>query len=519
MNRLTSAGTNYSFLTIGNKTVSYGYDAASNRTSMTDPQSLSTAYGYDTLNRLTSLAFNGQNPGFTFGYDGLRRRTSLTRPNGVNTTYGYDSVSRLLSILHKLGSTTLDGASYTYDNAGNRTSKTDLQANVTSNYGYDNIYQLLQVTQGASTTESYSYDAVGNRLSSSGVSPYSYNSSNELTSTPSTTYTYDYNGNTQSKSDGTAYTWDYDNRLKQVTLPGSGGTVNFKYDPFGRRAQKSFTQGSTTTTTNYFYDGRSLLEELDQNGNVLARYTQNRQIDEPLAELRSGTTSYYDADGLQSITSLSNSGGSLTNTYAYDTFGNITSSTGTVLNPFRFTGREFDLETGTYYYRARFYDQNVGRFLSEDPLSYPDGTGFYVYVNNNPPNLFDPLGLCPWEIHRRRLRGVPGPIGDPLELDHYYFWNTETGETVGLGPAKGMGLFGPVPGQWETNELPSSLDFFMEVPDWLCNCVSNKIRNRGKPPNYCVLHGKTDLNGTCTNCFGWTSNVLQKCYNEEYPQR
>ena len=216
MGRLTSATTNYAFLSIGNKTVSYAYDAASNRTSMTDPQSLSTAYGYDTLNRLSSLAFNGQNPGFTFGYDGLSRRTSLTRPNGVNTTYGYDSVSRLLSILHKLGSTTLDGASYTYDNAGNRTSKTDLQANVTSNYGYDNIYQLLQVTRGAGTTESYSYDAVGNRLSSLGVSPYSYNSSNELTSTPSLTYTYDYNGNMLTKTDSTgttSYAWDYENRL------------------------------------------------------------------------------------------------------------------------------------------------------------------------------------------------------------------------------------------------------------------------------------------------------------------
>jgi len=272
-------------------------------------------------------------------------------------------------------------------------------------------------------------------------------------------------------------------------------------------------------TTNYLYDGRTLLEEVDQNGNVLARYTQNRRIDEPLAELRSGTASYYDADGLQTITSLSNSGGSLASTYAYDAFGNITSSTGSVANPFRFTGREFDPEMGAYFYRARYYDQNVGRFLSEDPLRYPDGTGFYVYVNNDPLNLFDPLGLCPWEIHHRRLRGVPGPIGDPLGLDHYYFWNTETGETVGLGPASGMGLFHPVPGQWETNETPSSLDFFVEVPDWLCNCVSNKVRNRGKPPNYCVLHGKTDINGPCTNCFGWTSNVLQTCYNEEYPKR
>ena len=153
-----------------------------------------------------------------------------------------------------------DGASYTYDAAGNRTSKTDLLSNVTSNYGYDAIYQLLSVTQGASTTESYTYDLVGNRLSSLGMSPYVNNSSNELTSTPAASYTYDKNGNLLTKtpvgSDPTNYTWDYENRLAKVVLPANGGTVTFKYDPFGRRVQKSFSAGGTT---NYLYDGANLV--------------------------------------------------------------------------------------------------------------------------------------------------------------------------------------------------------------------------------------------------------------------
>ena len=63
---------------------------------MTDPQNLQTIYTYDVLNRLSTLAFNGQTPAFGFGYDALSRRTSLTRPNGVNTTYGYDPMSGLL---------------------------------------------------------------------------------------------------------------------------------------------------------------------------------------------------------------------------------------------------------------------------------------------------------------------------------------------------------------------------------------------------------------------------------------
>lgn len=135
-------------------------------------------------------------------------------------------------------------------NAGNRTAKTDQYANVTSNYTYDPIYELTQVTQTTNTTESYSYDPVGNRLSSVGVSSYTNNSSNELTSTSNATYTYDYNGNTLTKlvgSNTTSYSWDFENRLTTVTLPGSGGTVSFKYDPFGRRIYKSSSRNSSAT--------------------------------------------------------------------------------------------------------------------------------------------------------------------------------------------------------------------------------------------------------------------------------
>jgi RHS repeat-associated protein len=276
------------------------------------------------------------------------------------------------------------------------------------NYGYDAIYQLLQMTQGATTTESYSYDPVGNRLSSLGVSPYSYNSSNQLTSIPGTTYTYDNNGNTKTKTTAagtTTYTWDYENRLTQVVLPGTGGTVTYKYDPFGRRIQKS----GPTGTTNYLYDRRNLLEEVDSSGNVLARYTEGG-LDKPFAELRSGTTSYYQQDGLGSVTSLSNSTGTSVNTYTYDSYGKLSASTGAVVSPFQYTAREFDSEIGIYQYRSRYYDQNVGRFLSEDPLSFGGGTNFYVYVTNDPVDNFDPFGLK----GRRRPPLPPPPVPNPL---------------------------------------------------------------------------------------------------------
>jgi len=287
----------------------------------------------------------------------------------VNTSYSYDNLSRLLSVTHAKGGVTLDGATYTLDNAGNRNSKADLYAGVTTNYGYDNIYELLSATQGGSTTESYTYDPVGNRLSNLSGSGWSNNTSNELTSRPGVTYTYDYNGNTLTKTDSTGttnYTWDFENRLTSVTLPGSGGTVTFKYDPFGRRIYKS----SSSVTSIYAYDGDNLIEETNSSGAAVARYAQTENIDEPLALLRSSTTSYYQVDGLGSVTSLSNGAGSLAQTYGYDSFGKQLTSTGSLTNPFQFAARESDSETGLFYNRARYYDPSAGRFLQKIPWDF-----------------------------------------------------------------------------------------------------------------------------------------------------
>ena len=394
MGRLIGTTTQYSFLPGFNFQNGYTYDAASNRKTLTAPDGSTNTYNYDTLNRLSTLT-NSLTGQFGFGYDALSRRTQLTRPNGINSNYSYDSLSRLLSVLHQAGSTTLDGAGYGYDFAGNRTSKTNYLNNITEGYGYDPIYQLTQVTQGASTTESYSYDAVGNRLSSLGVNPYSYNASNELTATPSGSYTYDNNGNTLTDASGKSYTWDFENRLVSAVVPGTG-TVNFKYDPFGRRVQKSSGLG----TMNYLYDGDDIVDEVDSAGSVLSKYAQGPGMDQPLSVILAGVSVYYQQDGLNSVTSLSNSSAALTNSYTFDAYGKLTASTGTLNNPFQYTGREFDAETGTYYYRARYYDQSTGRFLSEDALRFRTGTNFYAYVRNQPTDFIDPSGMFPTSWHR-----------------------------------------------------------------------------------------------------------------------
>jgi RHS repeat-associated protein len=169
--------------------------------------------------------------------------------------------------------------------------------------------------------------------------------------------------------------------------------------------QKVFTQNSTTTTTNYLYDGSNAVADVDQNGNVLARYAETQNIDEPLAELRSGTTSYYESDGLGSVTSLTNGAGAIANTYTYDSFGNVTASTGSITNRFQYTAGEFDSESGLYYYRARYYDPNAGRFLIEDPASFVASMNFYAYVGNSPLDLNDPYGLaeCVYSVSQHKL--------------------------------------------------------------------------------------------------------------------
>ena len=410
MGRLIGTTTQYTFLTGTTYSNSYSYDAASNRTGFTAPDSSTDTYVYDSLNRLSTLtnSITGQ---FGFGYDNLSRRTSLTRPNGVNTTYNYDPLSRLLSILHQAGGATIDGASYTLDNAGNRTVKQNLQNGVTENYTYDPIYQLTQVQQivngNITTSESYGYDAVGNRLSAFNVASYSYNNSNQLSSSSDgNSYTYDANGNTLTKSNASAtttYNWDFENRLTSVTLPNGGGVVSFKYDSGGRRVQKSGPKG----TTNYLYDGDSLTGELDGSGAVLARYAQSPSIDEPLTMVRGGATSFYNFDGLGSITSLANTSGILTQSYTFDTFGKRTAANGSIINPFQYSGREFDSETGLLDLRARYYDPTAGRFLSGDPLGFGGGTNFYQYAMNQPTDFIDPYGLLA-ELYCDKVRIMRG---------------------------------------------------------------------------------------------------------------
>ena len=188
----------------------------------------------------------------------------------------------------------------------------------------------------------------------------------------------------------TTYSWDYENRLIKVTTPTT--TAEYSYDPFGRRIEKKVTESGATTTTSYFYDNQAILFEYDEKGSIGNRYIHGPGIDEPLMLTTGKDKYYYHADGLGSIIALTDTSGKVVQSYEYDSFGNLKDQKNRVKQPYTYTGREWDRETGLYYYRARYYDPMEGRFISKDPIGFDGGINFYNYAQSNPINYTDPSG-------------------------------------------------------------------------------------------------------------------------------
>jgi YD repeat-containing protein len=154
------------------------YDLAGNRLTLTADSSLFLSYFYDDNSRLSSLTQGTS--AFGLGYDEANRRTSLSYPNGVSTSYAYDTMSRLTSLAAQKAGTPITGFSYSYDDAGNRTTRSGLD--FAESYSYDPLNRLSQVVRDSVTSEQYDYDKAGNRLMDIAHSDWSYNERNELSS-------------------------------------------------------------------------------------------------------------------------------------------------------------------------------------------------------------------------------------------------------------------------------------------------------------------------------------------------
>ena len=296
----------------------------------------------------------------------------------------------------KDGATSLLDLDYTYDNNNNITQLVNGWRDTSSSwhsetesYSYDGLDRL---TSGSCTSWShtYSYDRAGNRTGKDAIT-YTVNSVNEVTAlSDGTSFTYDDNGNRIQKTKGTDtwdYTYDYANKLTKVEENDS--TIGeYVYDGDGKRLQK--TENSTTTT--FMYSGINPMYEENSTGSACYIYGPTGLITKRTTIDQETNTYFYHKDHLGSTRLVTNSSKDIIATSTYHPFGETEVEEGS--EKYLYNGKEKD-STGLYYYGARYYDPQIGRFTSRDPLSNgsTSGSNRYAYCQNNPLRFIDPTGL------------------------------------------------------------------------------------------------------------------------------
>ncbi len=177
-------------------------------------------------------------------------------------------------------------------------------------------------------------------------------------------------------------------------------TLSYVYDPSGRRIGKYY-DGLPALT--YIYDGTQCIAEYDGYNHLRRKYVYGPGVDQPICLIEATNTYagtyYYHFDGSGNVVALTDADANAVEVYDYDVYGRVGAIDANHPHPNRlmFTGREFDKETGLYYYRARYYKPEIGRFLQADSVGYSAGMNLYRYCKNNPWNMTDPFGLDPCE--------------------------------------------------------------------------------------------------------------------------
>lgn len=345
----------------------WGYDDADRLVSRADAHHQTQTRSYDATGRLASHT-DRDGRVTTYAHDGAGRLIRKTLANGIRQHYTWDAASRLTRIEYlKDDDSLIERIDYAYDANGRRIAKTRLDGSSVPETPftaeYDAADRLTRITLTASNeTYDLAHDAHGN-----------------LTR--------------KTRSDGTettTYTWDASHRLIRLDRTGARPlTAEFQYDVLNRRIRRIITRGNTTHTTRYLHAGAQAIAEI-HNEKITTLLT-GLMLDEALARYTDGEQRTQLTDALGSVIALAQEDQSTATGYRYSPYGETTPSGEASDNASQYTAREHD-GTGLYYYRARYYDPVLKRFISEDPIGVAGGVNPYVYVENDPLNQIDPLG-------------------------------------------------------------------------------------------------------------------------------
>ncbi|OXM13368.1 RHS repeat domain-containing protein [Paenibacillus herberti] len=358
-------------------------------------------YVYTDSGELKTLTKDKQSL-ITFHYNDTGSLTAADRANGISTAASYEAGKDQLRSYgtYQKDKTPIYEQTFTYDRNGNVETIQSQQGTV--RYTYDEKDQLTKEVLADGTEISYTYDKLGNRTSKSILkagqttsTTYTFNNKgSQLSAVNGQAYSYDENGNLL--SDGkNSYAYDVLDQLTEVK--DTSGKVIFKasYDEQGRRIQTVTAKG----TTNYFYEGNRVLYETDASNRITVRYIWDEE-DNPVA--MDGQTYSYHLNGHGDVVRLTDSTGNVVAAYEYDAWGNILQQSGAMAeaNPYRYAEYQYDSATGLYYLMSRYYNPNLGRFISTDPAfglpDHPVTLNDYSYAINNPVTLTDDNGELPF---------------------------------------------------------------------------------------------------------------------------
>jgi len=380
--------------------IRYSYDVNSNIVKMESPATV-TEYFYDSLDRLIRTTdFAGNET--TYGYDAAGNLLILNRPNGISTEYVYDSRHRLTEMTHRLSDNSIL-ASYSYSRlpTGIIHDVVEADGSVTT-FDYDGLERLIAESRTGTPTYniSYEYDLVGNRKrkASNGIETfYTYDNNDRVLTVSGISYEYDDNGNLiHIKGTPEETTFDYDQEKRLVKMSRGSRVQSYYYDASGNRMEKS----SQNQNIRYLVAPinptgfAQVIEERDDGGTLLARYTYGKDL---LSVEHEGSHKYLIYDSHLGTRILTDEAGAQTDSYMYDAYGNLIDHARASVNPYLYSGEQFDPDLGFYYLRARYYNPQLGIFMTMDPyagsLFQPSSQHSYQYVDANPVNGTDPSGL------------------------------------------------------------------------------------------------------------------------------